>query len=156
MYLKMKRHFSLQLVHSVSHCNMHLVCIQSQVLLSLFSFLFLFMQYVGTVKALCSFHKVFPFIAQSWNGNNMRGKVSFTNARKRKVYKVKSFDLKNTKFKVQKSTASSSFWIPGTNFQMQIFSFKKTTSPTNNKKTPQPPSNKTNLKQNKQSSQMSF
>lgn len=66
----------------------------------------------------------------------MRGKVSFTNARKRKVYKVKSFDLKNTKFKVQKSTASSSFWIPGTNFQMQIFSFKKTTSPTNNKKKP--------------------
>lgn len=33
----------------------------------------------------------------------MRGKVCFANARKRKAYKVKAFDLKNTKFKVQKS-----------------------------------------------------
>lgn len=55
----------------------------------------------------------------------MRGKVCFTNARKRKGYKVKAFDFKKTKFKVQKS--NNFLWILDTwdQFSNADFSFKK-------------------------------
>lgn len=74
----------------------------------------------------------------------MRGKVCFTNARKRKVYKVKAFDLKNTKFKVQKSNNFLQFLDTWVQFSNADFSFQKKHNPNKPKKLPKPPSNKTN------------
>lgn len=72
----------------------------------------------------------------------MRGKVCFTNARKRKVYKIKAFDLKNTKFKVQKSNNFLQFLDTWDQFSNADFSFKKAHKPNKQKTTQSPPATK--------------